>query len=272
MIETLARHPLTKDCYPTAMGYYPDAAGHQMRRDRHDDNLILYCVAGRGSAVTPDWSGRVVAGDCLVLPQGVPHQYRALRRDPWSLYWVHFQGVSSRMFTQHLGYRDNKPLVRAGRSASLGTAFANLMEVRRTGYSTRAFINAANELRHLLTLIALEISAQAGRSDRGFNLEQVQAYMRENLDQSLSLDDLAAQANLSRYHFSNRYKQLTGYSPIRHFLNMKIEHACQLLDSTDMTVQEIAGAVGYDDSLYFSRLFKKTLGTSPRSYRASIRK
>ena len=118
----------------------------------------------------------------------------------------------------------------------------------------------------------LEIGAQAGRSGRGFDLEQVQAFMREHIDQPLSLETLSQQANLSRYHFSNRYKKLTGYSPIKHFLNMKMEHACHLLDSTDMTVQEIAGAVGYDDSLYFSRLFKKTLGTSPRSYRASIRK
>jgi AraC-like DNA-binding protein len=271
MVETLARHPLTKDCYPTAMGFYPEAAGHEMKRERHDDNLIIYCAAGRGSAVTPDWSGRVSAGDVLILPQGVPHQYRALRRNPWSLYWVHFQGVSSRMFTQHMGYRDSRPLANAGPSAALQAGFKNLMEVRRTGYSSRSFINAANQLRHLLTLIALEIDAQTGRSGGSFNLDQVQAFMREHLDRSLSLEALAEQANLSRFHFANRYKQLTGYSPIKHFLNMKMEHACQLLDSTDMTVQAIAAAVGYDDALYFSRLFKKTLGTSPRSYRASIR-
>jgi AraC-like DNA-binding protein len=253
------------------MGYYPEAAGHRMRRDRHDDNLLIYCAAGRGLAVTPDWSGRIAAGDVLILPQGVAHQYRALRRDPWSLYWVHFQGGSSRIFTQYLGYRDSRPVASAGLSPGLVAAFTSLMEVRRTGYSSRAFINAANQLRHLLTQVALEIGIQAGRSARGFDLEQVQTFMREHIDQPLTLETLSQQANLSRYHFSNRYKKLTGYSPIKHFLNMKMEHACQLLDSTDMTVQAIASAVGYDDALYFSRLFKKTLGTSPRDYRSSIR-
>ena len=243
-----------------------------MRRDRHDDNLLIYCVAGRGSAITPDWSGRIGAGDVLILPQGVPHQYRALRRDPWSVYWVHFQGSGCHIFTQHLGYRDTKPLASAGTSPVLPAAFTSLMEVRRTGYSNRAFINAANQLRHLLTLIALEMGIQAGRSDRSFDLEQIQRFMREHLDRHLTLDALAERANLSRYHFSKRYKQLTGYSPIKHFLNMKMEYACQLLDSTDLTVQAIAAAVGYDDALYFSRQFSKTLGTSPRSYRASIRK
>ena len=271
MVETLARHPLTKDCYPTAMGYYPEAAGHRMGRDRHDDNLLIYCAAGRGMAATPDWSGRISAGDLLILPQGVAHQYRAHRRDPWSVYWVHFQGGSSRIFAQYLGFRDARPVTQAGLSPGLVAAFASLMEVHRTGYSSRAFINAANQLRHLLTQMAMEIGVQAGRSGRGFDLEQVQAFMREHLDQPLTLETLASQANLSRFHFSNRYKRLTGYSPIKHFLNMKMEHACHLLDSTDMTVQAIAGALGYDDALYFSRLFKKTLGTSPRDYRSSIR-
>jgi AraC-like DNA-binding protein len=272
MIETLARHPLTKDCYPTAMGYYPEAAGHRMRRDRHDDNLLIYCAAGRGLAVTPEWSGRIRPGDVLVLPQGVPHQYRAHRRDPWSLYWVHFQGSASGLFLQHLGYREGRPVVDTGLSPPLRAAFDGLMEVRHTGYSTRAFVNAANQLQHLLTQLALEAGAQAGRGGRGFDLEQLQGFMREHIDQHLTLDSLAGRANLSKYHFSKRYKTLTGYSPIKHFLNMKMEYACRLLDSSGMTVQAVAAAVGYDDPLYFSRLFRQTVGISPRDYRASIGK
>lgn len=270
MIELLARHPLTKDCYPTAMGYYPSAHGHRMKRLRHDDNLLIYCVSGRGSLAAGDWSGRVEAGQLILLPQGLAHEYRALRAQPWSVYWVHFQGASSAVFLQYLGFREGRPVVNAGLSPALRIAFDALMEVRHTGYSTRAFVNAANQLRHLLTQFALDAGLQAGRSGRGFDLEQVQAYMREHIDQQMTLESLAARANLSKYHFSKRYKKLTGYSPIKHFLNMKMEYACRLLDSSDKSVQEVAGAVGYDDPLYFSRLFRQTIGLSPRDYRASI--
>jgi len=272
MIEKLARHPLTKDCYPTAMGYYPEAAGHQMRRSRHDDNLLIYCVSGKGRLEAGEWRGAIRAGQVVLLPQGLPHHYEAQKRDPWSLYWVHFQGASTGIFTQYLGFREHNPVVEAGVSPVLIGAFNSLMEVRRTGYSTRAFINAANELRHLFTQAALEIRAHQGRGNPNFNLGQVQGFMLEHIDQPLSLDALAASANLSKYHFSNRYKQLTGYSPIKHFLNMKMEYACQLLDSTDLNVQAVAAATGYEDPLYFSRLFSKTVGLSPRAYRASIRK
>ncbi len=53
---------------------------------------------------------------------------------------------------------------------------------------------------------------------------------------------------------------------------MKIEYACQLLDSSELSVKAIADAVGYDDALYFSRLFRQTMGLSPRAYRSSVRK
>jgi AraC family transcriptional regulator of arabinose operon len=184
---------------------------------------------------------------------------------------VHFQGASTRVFLQYLGYREGRPVVESGVSPLLIGAFTSMMEVRRTGYSTRSFINAANQLRHLLTQMSLEISAQQGRMQGGFELEFIHAYMMENLEQAVSLDTLAALANMSKYHFSARYKALTGYSPIRHFLNMKMEHACNLLDATDLGVGAIAGKLGYEDSLYFSRLFRKTIGLSPRRYRASLR-
>jgi len=272
MIEKLARHPLTKDCYPTAMGYYPVAAGHRMDRERHDDNLLLYCVSGSGKLQAGDWRGNIGPGSLIMLPQGLPHSYRASRKDPWTLYWVHFQGASTGVFQQYLGYREGRPVVDAGVSPTLVAAFTSLMGVRRTGYSSRAFINASNLLRYMFTQMALEIRANQATGRHKFNLDHVQGFMLEHLDQQLELATLAASANMSKYHFSAKYKKLTGYSPIKHFLNMKMEHACHLLDSSNLSVKAISAELGYEDALYFSRLFSKTIGMPPRAYRASIRK
>ena len=208
----------------------------------------------------------------MLLPQGLAHDYAASGQDPWTIYWVHFQGTSTRVFMDYLGYREGQAVVQAGVSPALLAAFNSLLSVRRTGYSSSAFINAANQLRHLLTQFAMESSRAQAQRQGTLDLDSIQAYMQDNIHAQLELEDLAAVAHLSKFHFSNRYKALTGYSPIKHFLHMKIEYACQLLDSSELSVKAIAAELGYPDPLYFSRLFSKTMGLSPRAYRSSVRK
>ena len=126
MVEKLARHPLTKECYPTAMGFYPNALGHRMQRPRHDDNLLIYCTEGQGYLSAPQWQGEIGEGQVLLLPQGLEHSYEAASESPWTIYWVHFQGAATGIFLQYLGFREHRPVVSAGVSPVLIAAFTSL--------------------------------------------------------------------------------------------------------------------------------------------------
>ena len=83
----------------------------------------------------------------------------------------------------------------------------------------------------------------------------------------LSLDALAAYMGYSASYFAATFKRLTGSSPLSYFNRMKVERACELMETTEMKVNQICHKVGIDDSYYFSRLFKKIKGMSPRMYR-----
>ena len=204
----------------------------------------MLCVGGHGYAVIDGREAHLKAGEILLIPRDTAHTYWAAEDAPWSIYWVHFQGVSTRVFLDYLGYREGQAVVQAGVSPALLAAFNSLLSVRRTGYSSSAFINAANQLRHLLTQFAMESSRAQAQRQGTLDLDSIQAYMQDNIHAQLELEDLAAVAHLSKFHFSNRYKALTGYSPIKHFLHMKIEYACQLLDSSELSVKAIAAELG----------------------------
>jgi AraC-like DNA-binding protein len=91
--------------------------------------------------------------------------------------------------------------------------------------------------------------------------------MRENVAARPSVQELARRAGLGPAHFSALFLDRFGQSPIAHLIQIKMRHACLLLDSSDWSVARIASEVGYDDPFYFSRLFSRTMGCSPRNYR-----
>jgi AraC-like DNA-binding protein len=270
LLRALHEHPLTAGCYPTAMGYYPKAFGHSMRREKHDDNLLILCTEGQGSVDTGSRQFAVKPGDTVILPRGVGHAYHSDENDPWTLYWVHFMGKDAPTFLSHLRGEDEY-CIHSGVEPSLLAGFEQMLAVDTTGYRMDAFIAAANRLRHLLAEFALCRDRQRGEKTGSMRPLELQAFMRERLRGSLSLAELAAFSGLTPQHFAMRYKSETGYSPMRHFLHMKMEAACRLLDSTGFSVKAVASHLGYADPLYFSRVFRQTVGLSPTQYRESQR-
>lgn len=91
--------------------------------------------------------------------------------------------------------------------------------------------------------------------------------MKRNLAARTTLPDLARAAGLSVPHFSVLFRRATGFPPMEHFLRLKIQRACHLLDTTEMRVSEIATALSWDDPFHFSRVFRRVTGRSPRAYR-----
>ena len=92
-------------------------------------------------------------------------------------------------------------------------------------------------------------------------------FMRQHVSQKLTLEQIAGEAGLSPSHFSSVFRAKTERSPMDYLIHLRIQKACQLLDNTHLRIKEIAQHVGYDDSYYFSRIFKKIMSVSPITYR-----
>jgi AraC family transcriptional regulator len=95
--------------------------------------------------------------------------------------------------------------------------------------------------------------------------------MRERLSEDISLDELAAEAGLSTFHFARMFKQSVGVPPRVHLTRLRVEKACELLETTDLPVTEIAQEVGYSSNQVLARVFLKHQRMSPTDFRRVVR-
>ena len=98
--------------------------------------------------------------------------------------------------------------------------------------------------------------------------EEVLAYIDENYKRNISLSELASIMNISTMYFSNYFKEVFRISPKQYILNKKLSESQRLLLTTDMTVKEIAYALGFKEESYFSEFFSQRMGISALKFRS----
>ena len=264
IIDRAAKHAVLASLLPTDAGFFPQTKGHYVQRIKGSEtSLVILCLKGRGwyQCDKHGERGIIEPGQVLVLPAGHPHAYGADAEEPWVIEWVHFTGSEANAWMDYLGAGSSENVLEMPAEDAPRMGLARVWEQLERGYTEDNLIHASALLRLALSSIA---RASHGTKDRiGANIE----WMREHLSSPLRLHDLAAHASLSIPRYSELFRKRTGFAPIDFLIRQRIQRACQLLDTTQLKVAAVAQAIGYDDPYYFSRLFSKVIGRSPRHYR-----
>lgn len=148
-------------------------------------------------------------------------------------------------------------------------------EATRDSESSRLFVEQAIDLlclrlvRGHSSLDALPTPAPR-RGLAEWQVRKITAYMRDNIDRTLGLDELAALVQLSRFHFSTAFRRATGYSPHRWLTGQRMARACDLLADPSLSVTDIGLAVGYETPSAFAASFRKAMGVTPSVYRCNL--
>jgi transcriptional regulator GlxA family with amidase domain len=151
--------------------------------------------------------------------------------------------------------------------------FRESYRLASTGLTERTLLLASHILRYVLGLLFFQTGRSLGGGSHALahDLSKSIAFMRANLSRSLTLHELSRQAGLSPTRYSLLFREQTGSSPVDHHIRLRMQAACHYLDTTALSIKEVAAKLGYDDPYYFSRLFQKILGCSPLAYRRSVK-
>ena len=271
VIEELGHDPLGEDLHITDIGYYPLAEGHEVHRPQGvGQYVLLYCVNGKGWFDVADVHHKLERNQFVILPQNIPHAYGSSDDEPWTIYWIHFKGDKASFFAQGQPCAAEIPIAQDSHIEERLQLFEEIFSCMSMGYGMDNMHYAIACLYHFLGSLVYSEKwrhVKSGGSAGVDVIERAIHYMRDNLQRKLTLKEIADYIEYSPSHFSSVFKHKTGYPPLDYFTRLKVQKACELLDLHGMRINQISPLLGYDDPLYFSRVFTKVMGMSPSAFK-----
>lgn len=229
--------------------------------------LCFLVLEGEGSLTYDGRQYSLKLGDCVFTDCRKTYSH-STSDCLWSLSWCHFYAPFMPAIYEKYKERGGLPVFHPEKPDAFQKIFVQLYELAASSdYIRDMRINES--LSALLTLLMQESwnPDHVAVSKKRMELAAVKAYMDEHYTQKLTLDDLEAQFFINKYYLLKIFKETYGMTISSYLISKRITRAKQLLRFTKLTIDEIGCEVGMDGAGYFSRMFKKSEGISPKEYR-----
>ena len=244
-----------------------------LRPKGRPDYQLLYVAAGKAHFYFDGKEEIVSAGHMVLYYPKEPQKYVYYGTDKTEVYWVHFTGRDVKAILKHFDIPMDKNVFFSGVPSAYQHLFKEMireLQTCRTGYQ------------ELLEMYLRQIFLLIQRTRQENNptistylqkeMEHAQQYFQEHYNEDIQIKDYAKSRSMSVSWFLRNFKEFVGMPPAQYLMTLRMNNAVSLLETTDYNVTEISAIIGYDNALYFSRIFKKYKGVSPSEYRKLLQK
>ena len=235
------------------------------------DYQILYIASGKAHFYFNGTEEIVSAGNMVIYRPKEEQRYYYYGVDHTEVYWVHFTGNDVKNILRKYGISDDMHVIHTGTSLIYKQLFQQMIQELKLCKEDYEEL-LVHHLKHLLILIHRIINAKP-RGKNHLLMEEMDSavrYFHKNYNQPINIEEFAASQHMSVSWFIRNFKEYTNSTPAQYLLSLRISNAQTLLETTSYNVTEIADIVGYDNPLYFSRIFKKQSGMSPSEFRKHL--
>lgn len=232
------------------------------------DYQLLYIASGQGRFYFEEHTETLVtAGQMVLYRPGEAQKYIYLPPDNTDVYWIHFTGTQVEELLDTHGFEKHIQVYTSGILPEYQRLYQSMIQELQ-----RCPAHFAENLTLLLKQLFIAFHRHqmgehaAGQTTRQLITSAIE-YFHEHYQEDINMVRFAAERNMSICWFIRSFKQYTGQTPLAYLIKIRISTAGHLLLNTSYSVNKIAAIVGYENPLYFCRLFKKHTGVSPTEYR-----
>ena len=261
----------------TASDFEVSCAGHAVVEENSPDNnrtnglpdyQLLYIENGCGFFKFGEDYEKLPGKTVVLYHPHEPQIYKYRQKDKTQTYWLHFGGTAVEKLLCELELNDKK-IITINNDINFKEYFKKVIDELQN--KPIGYLQAANDYARL-ALISLSREIKT-------SLKQPSDLVIDNLCKKMNMDfykdfsntEYAEECNMSVSHFLSKFRKATGTSPQNYILNLRITNAQNLLSTTDYKIIEISKLVGFADSMYFCKRFKKKTGLSPSEYRQKFK-
>ena len=241
---------------------YPDI-NYYIKRTSSPLFNIEYILKGEGVVINNGTKYNVSEGDVYMLKQGSTHEYYTGRDNLWEKIWLNARGTLIDYLLMAYGLSETTVI----RNTDISSFLHNILSVNEKKELSANQKNSETALifHKLLQFIYDEnVTITSRPSSEALKLKE---YIEANFSQCISIADLAALIFRSESQTIRIFKAAFGFTPYEYLLECRIQNAKLLLKSTNLLIKEIAFTSGFSDEHYFSDIFKRKTGTSPKGYK-----
>lgn len=266
----------------TKLPFYLEMAGisycdgtYRMKRQDSAETVVEYIVEGRGYLNVNGENYAATAGDVYILRKNTTHTYWSDAKSPWVKIFFNIRGSLAEKILDE--YQLGEPGRVVLEADGLEQDFRDMLEDLKdsTVGQTERFDRAVLKFLEIIIKLTNMQRAAGTRKDNLMSVEKEMntliEYITMNPRRIVSNQELADVIFRSKDYVIKRFFANFGVTPYDYQIQQKMFSARNMLANMNLSVKEIANALGYDDQHYFSYMFKKRCGMSPTQYRKKIR-
>jgi len=268
-------------------GHHITESGYQYGPMIRDHYLVHFIKSGKGKLYLHNMVYEVNAGYCFLIYPNQIAFYQADSNEPWEYYWLGICGVIADDMLQTIGFNYNRMVI-PFKSEKICKTITKIIDeaIKHETDEIAIYLQLGSLLRKVLYYLmvdnraknianymkptedTVEVMGNGKYTDQYVNI--VAKIIHNSYSENIRVEKIAEKLNINRSYLSATFKKNTGFAIKEFLISYRIEQSCVMLRDKHKLIAEVSNAVGYDDPLYFSRIFKKQVGCSPSEYRNRI--